>query len=790
MATQDVLDFISKQRAAGKGVKIDFSSLPSDVDTRQVVGALTDGLPQEHANAINALALGGKGAAVDYGKIPQAQPPQGPPPGQGGIYQDYPWRRRASQLLIRPALEMAGQGIGGLAGGAAAGAINPALAVPGAIAAGGAGGTGADVLADKIDEAMGLYHPETMSPDATRRMRLTQLATNTAGAGLGMAASGFAKNVAAPYVGEIDQAVKGASERLGIPVTAGGMLKSETPGRMEALFNKLPFMSDVMRKYYQSARDKMVNTLGGLFEGGQPPSPQAVNKLGTQVAQDLGQKIDDLARSKVVPQLDPGDVGMAVRQDVLGGLKGMAKQAGQAFEDIKALDTGERIATPNVAKQIESLSGEGIKTPAITKVSSVLSGASPTSEMSPQENAAIQQALQSPSIPAAQKQELMKQVAGEQSGATLSQLIDARNSLSQAAHAHVVEGGRGMAADRLGGAYNSLISALDKDIEAASPGIAGKYAKARANWGVYAQQRDNSAIRRILNAEQPEAIVDDLVKPDRTTNLGRAMTMMSPDTREQFQNAFINKAIDAGYDADGKFVPAKMNSFLARMGDETVNLAAGPDGAKNLKQLANLSDGSFSDPSFRNFVTLLGKRDGANVSGLMLQPNNAANINRIRALIGEKSFSDAHDAALFDLATNNQGNLDFAGLGKRLNDVGDDTLHSLFGPETTATLKDLADVGRGLGRAEKVFSNPSGTAQVFGLMAIMFRALNNPLNALKFIGTLTGTAKAYTSPFVTKWLTEGIAPNAAGDVASLGVKLPLSVIGNSLANPYKKAGKK
>lgn len=787
MATQDVLDAISQAKNSGKGISIDFSKLPGDVDTRQVVGALTQGLPQEHANAINSMAMGGKGVRVDFGKIPGWAPPA----GQGGIYQDYPVRRAISKYAIRPALEMGGQALGAAAASPVAGAaaaipvVGPVAAFGVEKAAAGAGGTAGDVLADKIDQMMGLYHPETMSPEAVKRMRMIQLGTNTAGSVLGSAAGKAASEFAAPYQGEIDQAIKGASERLGVPVTAGGMLKSETPGRMEALFNKLPFMSDVMRKYYQGSRDKMVGILNGLFKGGEAPNPQTAAKLTSQVATDLGDKIDDLARSGITPQLDPADVGIAARRDVLGALKGIAKQAGEPFEAIKKAETGQVIPATNATTQAQQILDEGISHPAIQKVA----GMAPEEAQVPPELAAT---FQNQNITAAEKARLLQQIGGAQEaqGPTMTDLLNARAELSAALTNHTLQGGRSVADDRVGGAMQSLIGAIDKDIAAGAPHVAGDFEKARAGWAAYASLRDNSAIRRIISAEQPEAIVDNLVRPEMKTNLGKALQLMSPETRDQVQNTFINRAIRESTDMDGKFVPAKLARFINNYGDETGNLAAGQDGWYNLKRLSQLSGSSFSDPSFRNFVTMLGKRDGANLAPVMLQPNNGANINRLRALIGEKSFGDAHDAALLDLATNNQGNIDFAGLGKRIGDVGDETLLSLFGPKTTAILKDLADVGRGLGRAERVFSNPSGTAQVFGLMAIMFRALNNPLNAIKFIGTLTGTAKAYTSPFVTQWLTEGVAPQATGDVASLLTKYPTSVIGNSLANPYKKGPKK
>jgi hypothetical protein len=302
------------------------------------------------------------------------------------------------------------------------------------------------------------------------------------------------------------------------------------------------------------------------------------------------------------------------------------------------------------------------------------------------------------------------------------------------------------------------------------------------------QLMDNPYFKRILSTDQPENIVDLAVKPGDTSNLRNLMGMISPDTRDQLQNSFVNSMIDKSTNADGQFVPQNLSRLLKKYGDDTVNLGAGDFGQNWLNKMANFTDGSWNDPDFRNFITQLGRKDGENVTSFLMQPNNGANINRTRALIGEDAFGEAQDGMVHSLLTNNQGNVDFGGLGKRMSDAGPETLMAALGPQKVATLQKLATIGdvtRSPGAAG--FANPSGTAPMLGTFWLLRSALTNPMNAFKILGTIAGGAKAYTTPLATQLLTEGIpGAETAADVASMGARVPVSAVANDLENPYRK----
>ena len=215
--TQTYLDAISKIKAQG-GVlpKFNASLLPSGVDARQVVAAYIDGLPDTHANFVNAAAMGGKTVPpLDLSKVPGYTPPsqlQGSPAMQGSIYQDYPIRRTIMQKNSQTCrgdgrASSWGNREGGLRysrGSRHSG--QTALGIAGATA----GGTAADELMNKADVMAGLAHPETQLPasmDTTGARVGKEALTNAAMVGGGKLLGGMASELAAPFASLVNPEV-------------------------------------------------------------------------------------------------------------------------------------------------------------------------------------------------------------------------------------------------------------------------------------------------------------------------------------------------------------------------------------------------------------------------------------------------------------------------------------------------------------------------------------------------------------------------------------------------------
>ena len=75
---------------------------------------------------------------------------------------------------------------------------------------------------------------------------------------------------------------------------------------------------------------------------------------------------------------------------------------------------------------------------------------------------------------------------------------------------------------------------------------------------------------------------------------------------------------------------------------------------------------------------------------------------------------------------------------------------------------------------------------MMGMFYILRQLFNAPLKAAQVLGGLAGGTEAYLSKPVTRYLTEGaVNPEAAEAAGSTAAKVPISIFGNSLSNPYK-----
>ena len=781
--TQTILNKIQYARQMGIGVRVPFSSLSPQVDPRPIVAALMDGLPLADANKVNALAMGGQGVQLDYRKYPNLVPSQNansqdsatPPVQSGGIYQDYPKTRFVMNHIVRPVAEVAGQVAGGAAGAAigtpeAPGIGTTALGLAGATV----GGTEADELMNKADTAVGLQHPEDQPGGESINQRLTREGINNGiMVGTGQVI-GEGMNVLSPFSNSINSEARNAFQNQNVPSTAAMESNSQALQQLEAVISKLPFVGGRLTDYVNGTYNKMLQVASGIM--GKNMSPSIAETIGDNVAEQTSKKINDLAQSGISPQVDPQVVGNSVLNDIQNFTQDKMAQSRAAFNNLKSsVPDGTTIPLPATAQQAQKLAMEqetlpqGLQNP---KLVNVLGDLSP--------NVSTQQ------VPQMQ----------------VSQLMNTRSALGDAAAQeegafNTSRPGTKFMGSKAGGAYKSLINSIDEDLGNFSDSTGGdfqaQYQQARQQHGAVTSMMQNPYISRILSTDQPEMISDMAVRPNDTSNLASLQSMLSPQTSEQLGNSFTNNLINKATDADGNFSADKLNSLIKTYGEPTITQAVGEDGFNNLKNLANLSDGSFQDPSFRDFITTLGKRDGDNVSGLILGQRGdqgVANVAKMRSLIGEDSWNEAQDGIVHNLLTNNHGNIDFGGLSQRLSEADPNVLNLALDPNKIDALNDLATMGSAIKKTNPSFLNPSGSAYMMGAFWLLRSAFSNPLNALKVLGGLGTASAAYTTPLAKQWLTDGLVNEGVGNSIGYGTRaLEGSVFGNSILNPYKKINK-
>jgi len=793
---------IGQAKQANKGIRIDFSGLHPDVDKRQVVSALIDGMAPEDANKANAAAMGGHGVAVPPGTYNRATLPGGPSsdPMAGNIYQDYPMRRKLSQYLLRPAAEMIGQGIGGVTGAGVGaltspitGAVGPAV---GGFGGAVAGGTAADELMNKADVGMGLKHPETDLPDQTLPRLGREALVNTAMVGGGKIAGKAASELAAPFAESVNPEVQGAAKALNVPLTAAQQSNSKLLSQGEQMAAKLPGSAGILGDFYAKTRARMMDVANSLF--GKQMNPQIAKTVGDGINQQLLQKTNELAQSGITPQLDPADVGTSIASDISDFTNKMMQKSKGAFNALKqGVPEGTTVPLTATAQQADKLLAEhsalppSLQNPKLIQVLSDLKGQTDSGDLAQLTANASPDALARMKAVGIGPQDLTP-------SKSIPELMSLRSALGDAAAQHegayaTNQPGTKFMGSPVAGAYKSLITSLDKDLGDFSTQTGGNfaqsYAKARGAHGEMLNTMENPYIKRVLSTDNPEKIVDMAVRPGDVQNLAKLQNMLQPETANQLSQTFTNSLIEKSQNADGQFIPQKLTQLIKQYGEPTIQQAVGPDGLMNLHKLSNLSDGSFTDPEFRQFISQIGRKNGENVSGFLLGAS-PQNINRVRSLIGEQSFGEAQDGMIHNLLTNNQDNVDFGGLAKRMSEIPPESLATAIPPNKLAILRQLSTVGGGIKASQREFSNPSGTAPMMGMFYIMRQLFMNPLNALKVVGGLEAATKGYTSPLATKYLTGGIAsPATAEAIGSIAGKGPISVFGNSMSNPYKNKAK-
>lgn len=788
--TQTYLDAISKIKEAGGTLpSVDWSAIPTNIDKRQVISAYIDGLPDSHANFVNQMAMNGqKMPQLNLSKVPGYTPPParaGSDLMQGSIYEDYPKTRFAMKNIVRPVAEMAGQALGGAAGAAigtpeAPGIGTAALGYAGATA----GGTAADELMNKADEAVGLAHPETQLPGTAAGRVGKEALTNAAMVGGGKLAGEAASELAAPFASSVNPEVQSAAKALNVPLTAAQQSNSKLLSQAEQMAAKLPGSAGIMGDFYAKTRARMMDAVNSILEN-KNMNPQVAAQVGDSINSQLRQKVQDLSQAGITPQLDPADVGQSVASDISGFSKDAMDKSSAAFDALKGNETA--VPLKSTAQQAQKLLSQqqalpkGAQDSKLVSILQDLSG-SPTQineayGSNPQLMANLRSSGQIPEVSAPSK--------------SIPDIMNLRSTLGSLAATHegafgTNQPGTKFMGDPISGAYKSLVGSLDKDLgNVQAGGFSQAYQAARANHAAMISVMENPYIKSILSTDQPEKIVDLAVRKGDVSNLSQLQKMVSPDTYTQLGNAFKNKLIDNSQNTDGQFIPQKLAQQINQYGEPTIAQVVGPDGLANLKKLSALSDGSFGDPGFRNFISDLGKKNGENVSG-MLMSASPENINRVRALIGEQSFGEAQDGIIHNLLTNNQDNIDFSGLAKRMSQVPPNSLVTAIPPEKLQILNQLSTVGKGIANSQREFSNPAGTAPMLGMFYILRQLFTAPMKAAQVLGGLAGGTEAYLNPFVTKYLTQGaINPATAKEIGSIGSKTGISIFGNSLEDPYK-----
>lgn len=139
-----------------------------------------------------------------------------------------------------------------------------------------------------------------------------------------------------------------------------------------------------------------------------------------------------------------------------------------------------------------------------------------------------------------------------------------------------------------------LKNAIDEDLSSWAAGSGGRiekaYRVANARHGAVNELKNNPIIRRILDTETPERIVDSVFRPGvagSVTEIQLLKKAMKPERYEQVQRAVVNRL----FDSPGDVSPAiSLMKNLKRYNENTIEAAIGAEKLTDLKNFAQLTE--------------------------------------------------------------------------------------------------------------------------------------------------------------------------------------------------------
>jgi hypothetical protein len=191
----------------------------------------------------------------------------------------------------------------------------------------------------------------------------------------------------------------------------------------------------------------------------------------------------------------------------------------------------------------------------------------------------------------------------------------------------------------------------------------------------------------------------------------------------------------------------------------------------------------FKNPKIARSV--IDNADPQTIMDIFLKPNNVPNINLLKQAAGEsgmKPLKQAWAERLF--SKGEEQSFSPEKLVKAWDNYDHGTLKAFLSDREYAGMKQLVDVSRMTGTAEKIAGNPSGTAQVGGVLHTIARGIAHPiLTTVELIGTNKFANLYFNNPKFRELMIRGVKPSATVNEVNTIAGRMLAVAG------YKAVGK-
>lgn len=701
---------------------------------------------------------------------------------------------------VRPVLEATG-----MAGGAA---IGGRIGGPyGATKGGVLGYAGGNALASLAERLAGEREPIQSLQQAGQETLEGVKEGGLMEAG-GLALGKVLSPLLAPFSKQYEGANKAidiAAKERGIQLDPHEILQSRPIALGHKVLENVPFTSGMIQRQEIKKLGEIVQEWQRIRDKAGVPDRQRIGEIGTKIQDLVESHLDKIgvhqeaARNMMRESLlkDIGsrstykELGEQTQQAITQLHEGKKVLEGLAWEHARsAIPESARIvpqqlqqAAQQIKKEYEGFSSL-LDEPVIRQLDQLSKSGNPKYD-----------AIKLPEgLPDKIKQKILSSLGkDEQPGWSVQSLLKLRSALGDVAASHHSGLQRGDAskgsADIYGKIYNTLKSAVDKDIESygktAGSDIAERLTTARKLSGErlsFFNPKDNPSV---IKAIQSDAEILDriLIKPGNAAAYTELKQRIGTEGVKPVKQAFTNRLMGEGGKAEEGLTG--LRAKLDQYGKQTLEEIYNPQEIKQLYDLANKSKLMKQLPVGNPFFRELVKSNPTQVSPSILADASTTSktlrmFPSIKPSLRQSFIDGLHPNADTPFPTT---------LLKRLNSYPKEVQRQLFSPEELADIHQLARIVERTRGAAKLAENPSGTAQNLVTFTSAGALIKHPLsNAPQALG-VSALAKMYLSNIGRKLLLEGaMTPVNTQKAAELGVKIG-SILGMNKEQEIKSKSK-
>lgn len=675
----------------------------------------------------------------------------------------------------------------GLIGGGIVGArLGPAGAVGGA-----ALGYGAVKALERQLEGEKATIPEAAR--TTAKDVATGAAMEMGGQIVGKYAGGVLERISKPQMSQVPNEViaerMAMARELGIELTPAELTGSKGLALYESMLDKSPFSTSIINTWRELRQLKPLVALREKFlsEG---TGIQQTEVLGQQIKKQvnkflgqyktLGEARLNILRDNVLKKMGSKDtyeaIGKSTQEAIAARSKEVYDKAGELYKRVgESIPEGTVVKTDKMKEMAARLLQEESKKPVslqnqqAKRVLEDISGSKSTIEG---DIAAYPEVIQ---------QQIRGQIEAEGGGGfdwkTVQSIRSELNSRIAATDAAIKTAQPGAKFQSLteSGIYKRLRKALDEDIQTFADQAGGdvkeSFDLANAFYKEGKLTYNAQSIRRMLSSN-PEKIVDMIFRPQGGTEVDLITKAIGKDAFEKIlKPAFTKRLLDTGE----VFNPKSLQANLQKYGDEILRKVYSPKELKVIRDLTidgkiQMGEKLVGDPFLRTIAnqrpevivdSILGSYEKFPGSKTVLN-----NVLAIRGIVDKPTFMSLQTEMSDRIFKLNQitNQVQPEKLVKTIKTY-DNVLKIFYSPEQVAWLKQVAETGSKMASAERLASNPSGTAQnvvTWGTWGVIIKSLtsgNLGETASGLFGAIIAPkqmANIYLSKTGRRYFTEGM----------------------------------